>query len=109
MRAGRMRHRVAIQSPSTAVDSFGEQTDSWSTDATVWASIEPLSGREAQVAKQTNPRLSHRVLMRHRTGVTPRQRLVFGTGGDARTYEIAQVINPDERNISLRIMCVEEL
>ena len=105
MRAGRLRHRVSIQSTSESTDAFGALTDSWSTDATVWASIEPISGREAQIAKQTNPLVSHRVVMRYRSGVTPKNRILFGSS----VYHITEVINPDQRNISLRLMCIEDV
>ena len=105
MRAGRLRHRVELQSPSETANAFGEVTDSWATDATVWASIEPLSGSEGQIAKQTNPLVTHRVIMRYRSGVTPRNRVKFGT----RIFEVTQVFNPDERGESLRLVCVEDI
>ena len=81
MRAGRLRHRVAIQSPSAA------------------------TGTEGQIARQTNPRLTHRILIRYRSGITARNRILFGS----RIFEVTQVVNPDMRNEHLRLLAIEEV
>ena len=45
--AGSLRNRVVIESPSSSQDSIGQPTISWSTFATVWASIRQLAGLDA--------------------------------------------------------------
>ena len=47
MGIGQRRHQLAIQEPGRTQDpTTGELVAVWTTVATVWASIEPLRGRE---------------------------------------------------------------
>jgi len=76
MRAGRLRHRVKIQQPTTAQDpNTGEQVPGWSDVATVWASVDPFSVREFVDAGAEQSSVSSRVLMRYRSDVTAAMRL----------------------------------
>lgn len=103
MQAGKLRHRVAIQAPATAQDAYGEAIVTWGTVATVWASVEPLRGRELMDAQQTQSEISHRVRMRGRTGVTTQMRVLF----EGRAFQVEAVLNPAERGIELQLMCRE--
>lgn len=104
MRAGRLRHRVDIEefAQNKSTDT-GAVTEAWATVATVWASVEPLKGREFIEASQVQSNLSHRVRMRYRPGVTTSHRLVH----NGRALNIVSVANLEERNIELEIMCME--
>ena len=103
MRAGRLRHRVTLQSKSESLDGFGEPARTWSNDATVYAAIEPLSGRERLTADQVRADVSHRILIRHRDNVSPANRITHSS----RTFEIISVSNFDERDIRLELLCTE--
>ncbi len=103
MRAATLRHRVVLQSAAATADSGGGGAATWSDDATLWASIEPIKGAERLTAQQLESRLTHRVRLRHRSGVTTAMRLKFG----ARIFNIRAVINPDERNRLLELLCEE--
>ena len=105
MRAGQLRHRVIIQSVSDAASAFGDISQSWSTLATVWGKVEPLSAQEAFSAQQTKTRVSHKVTMRYRSDVTTKNRLSY----DSRVLNITSILNEDERNKTLTLLCVEEL
>ena len=102
--AGNLRHRVAIQTESTAVDSYGEPTASWSTDETVWASIEPTSGNEVDIGEGQAGIITHRIFMRYTANATVSKRLLFG----ARVFGIVSVLNHEERNEFLELRCKEE-
>jgi SPP1 family predicted phage head-tail adaptor len=65
--------------------------------------VEPLQGRELWTAKQVVAEVTHRIRFRHLSGVVPTQRVVFGS----RTFEILSVINPEERNRELELLCKE--
>lgn len=106
MKAGRLRHRVELQSATETADSYGEPTFTWSTYAHRWASVEPLQGRELFTAQQVNPEVNIRVRLRHDevlADLTPKHRLVFGS----RTLEIDSVIRPDERGREVQLLCKE--
>lgn len=77
MRAGSLRHRVAIQEPVETRDDHGGITRTWNTIATVWASVEPLSGTELYEAQQVQSRVTVRVRMRPYAGLTTKHRLLW--------------------------------
>jgi len=101
--AGALRHRVSLQQSTLTADGGGGATLAWTTVATVWAAIQPLKGRERQRAEQIESPLTHRVTIRHRDGVTAAMRVLFG----ARVFNIRAVINPDERDRRLDLLCEE--
>lgn len=103
MRAGELRHRVTIQQKSVTRDSFGAETVSWTDVAVVWAAIEPLQGREFFSAQQVNAEVTTRIRIRYRSGITPAMRVLFGS----RAFDIQGIINIEERNRELHLMCKE--
>jgi SPP1 family predicted phage head-tail adaptor len=65
MRAGTLRHRVTIQQRSGGVDALDQPLpDSWVDVATVWADVNPLSGRELLLAQAARTQLSGTVTIR---------------------------------------------
>lgn len=103
MRAGDLRHRVTIQAPAEGRDSMGAVTSTWGDVATVWAAVEPLSGREYLAAGQMQHQVTTRIRMRYRDGITTKMRVKHGES----YYDIQGVINIDGRNRELHLMCVE--
>ena len=55
--AGTLGRRIKIQRPSTIKDSLGAPSRTWIDVATVWADIQPLSGREAVIASRISGNL----------------------------------------------------
>ncbi len=76
MRAGTLRHRIAIQRPEYAQDPVtGEMAPSWVEVAKVYASIEPLSAREFIAAAATQSKVTARIVIRYRLGVDSTMRV----------------------------------
>lgn len=110
MQAGKLRHRIAIQRPNRSQGTtFGDaKIESWTTIATVWAAIEPISSREALKADHVMSGITHRIRMRGQSNlaVTSDMRVQFGT----RIFQIEMPpINKDERGIELELMCTEQV
>jgi len=103
LRAGDLRHRITIQTPSETSDGIGGMTTTWSTFKKIWAAIWPLRGAEYLAAMQITSEITHKIRIRYLSGVTPKMRILFGT----RYFDIQSIINPDERNIYLELMCRE--
>lgn len=103
MRAGQLRHRVTIQSPVQSQNETGEVELAWVDLCSLWASVEPLTGRELLRADRVESELTHRVRLRHDSRVSSRLRIVH----ESRTLEIVSVANQDERNEQLEVMCRE--
>ncbi|MFZ5816298.1 MAG: phage head closure protein [Bacillota bacterium] len=101
--AGKLRHRVTLQDNQAPRDSYGAEADNWVDVATVWASVEPLRGREFFAAQQVNSEVSARVRIRYRAGVNSAMRVRFGD----RIFDIISVIDPEERHQELQLMVRE--
>lgn len=103
MNAGKLRHRVELQEVSGSQDSFGESLRTYATYATVWASVEPLQGRELELAQQVSAETNHKITIRYNSNVDTEHRIVFS----GRVFELTSVINPSERNEHLVLFCKE--
>lgn len=104
IRAGRLRHRIEVQTLTASQDTYGAIVNAWATTATVWGSIEPLTGRERLASDVVQADMSHRCIMRHRA-LTVKDRLKFG----ARIFNIVSIADQDERATRIEIMAKEEV
>lgn len=103
MERGRLRHRVLIEELTPQVDtsgnviqdaSTGAVLTAWESVAQVWAAIEPLSAREFIAAQATQSKVTARVTILYRAGMTSAMRLVQILRGGARgtVYNIEGVL-----------------
>lgn len=100
--AGRLRHRVRIESLEPQRDSHGaiirdpvtgETEMVWSEVATVWAAIEPISAREFAASGALQSQVTTRIVMRFRDDVTAAMRVVHAPAGRVvRVYNIQGVL-----------------
>lgn len=103
MRAGTLRHRVTIRYLQKGRDEWGNPVEEWRDLATVWASVEGLSGRVLFEAQQSVLQSDHRVTMRYRPDVRPGMVVVH----DGRQLEIQAVLDEDGRKRVLTLTCRE--
>lgn len=103
MRAGDLRHEVYLQAPSKSFDSEGAEVITWTTIATVWAAVVPLTGREYYEAKALNAELTHKVTIRYRRNVQTTWRVLYGS----RALGIVSVADVEERHEQLELLCKE--
>jgi len=103
MRAGEKRHRITIKKPTESQSGTGEVTTSWSTLGTVWASVQPISGREAIQADQAIAESTIRIRMRYVHGLDTDCRIIH----KGRTLEISRAININETNSEYELLCFE--
>lgn len=114
MRSGRLRHRLELQQEgdnSPARDEYGAPLRGWSTTATVWGAIEPLTGREFFAQQQRQDESTVRIVIRHYSGIDPTWRIRhvdYSTSpGTERIYNITDVQNENTRNRMMILMCRE--
>lgn len=62
--AGMLKRRIKVQRPSTVKDSLGAPCRAWLDVVTVWADIQPLSGKEAVIANRISAELTHQITVR---------------------------------------------
>ena len=104
--AGRLRHQIQIVQPKTTQDSMGGSDISKNVVlATVWASVEALNGTEKFAAHEFVTQVSHQIVIRKPDSLTLNagMQVWFQT----RQFQIECVLNPDERNKMLILLCIE--
>lgn len=107
MRAGQLRHRIAIQESTDTPDGAGGFTSSWADISgmeSVPAAIWPLSSKESLDSMKLELSVTHKIRIRYRSGITAKNRIKFGS----RYFNIISLINPDERNRILDILAIED-
>ena len=102
---GEMRHRVTIEQKTRGASdgAGGAVSETWTTFAECWAKLDPQTGREIVAADQNVHRLTHRVTIRHRAGVTAAMRIRY----QGRTLAILGLRELLENGRWLEIMCEE--
>lgn len=73
--AGKLRHWIDIEAPDDAQDSDGERVRAWSLVVRVPASIEPLSARELIAAQAVQSKVTARIVIRYRAGLSAAMRV----------------------------------
>lgn len=103
--AGRFRHRITLQRDDPAQDpQSGHMHPRWVDVVTVWARIEPLSGRQLIAAQAAQSDVSTRIIIRWRAGVTADMRVAESD----RVFHIASVVPDDQTGRSwLTLNCTD--
>ena len=103
MKIGELRHRVTIQEKTVTIDTYGGEVVAWADVATVWAAVEPLSGREFLEGGRLENEINHRIRIRYREGLTPSMRVCW----QSRAFDIESVIERESRRREIWLMCRE--
>jgi SPP1 family predicted phage head-tail adaptor len=100
VRSGDLDRRVGILALTTTQDTAGQEVESYSQIAEVWAEVVDLRGGEAFAAASVNSQMVTRFRLRWRTDITTEHRLRF----DGRDYDIIQKPIEIGRKAGLEIM-----
>lgn len=87
MKAGKLDRRIQIKTKTATRDSYGAEILTYSTLATVWAEIVPVSGREYFLAAQFVPEAQLKVRIRYRNDFDETAQIVY----DNVTYDILYI------------------
>jgi SPP1 family predicted phage head-tail adaptor len=86
-------------------DTTGAEVVVWVDRCTIWAAVEPLTGRELFTAQALNAEMTTRIRIRHWQGIVPKMRATW----DSHTYDILYVAEVEARRRELHLMCKELL
>lgn len=100
--AGRFRERVTLQQALRVRDPGGATSDTWSDVVTVWASVEPLRGKEFFAADQMQEAVDYRVTIRYRTGVDRKMRVMWR----GQALDVVSVIDVHSKRENIELMCI---
>jgi len=96
---GMLRHSVQLQALTNTPDGAGGFTTTWTTYATVRASLENISGTERIFNDRLNAETTVKATIRYNSEVKESDRLVF----DGREYQIRYIDNIEFRNRWLKL------
>ena len=97
LKAADLHHRVTFQQNTLAQNAIGEAVNTWVDFLTVWAALEPLTGKRFWEAKAAQAEVDGLIHTRYYPGITAAMRVKFGD----RIFKIQAVINNDERDREL--------
>ena len=105
MKAGKLNKRVNIQSVTETRDDSGGVVETWTTEITVWVSIESMTGKELFAAQELQSEITHKINMRYLTGMTTKKRILYGS----RIFNILSVDMDTKQGKELVIMAKEKV
>ena len=108
LRSGELNRRVTLQRRDSTPDTFGEVNPVWVDVQTVWSAIQPLSGRELELAQKVASEVTHRLTIRYQPSLTD-TRVVAGMRAlyKRRVFNILASMNEDEANVLIHLMVTE--
>lgn len=69
-----------------------------------WTAIWPVSSKESRENMRVGATATHNIRMYYRPGIDSTMRILFGS----RSFEIKGIINPEEADIYLDLVCEEQ-
>jgi len=105
MEAGMLNKRITLQYQTKVSNNMGGFVTSWVDAATIWAAIWPVSASEQVQSMQPTMTISHRIRIRYRSILRASWRIKFGL----RYFNIVSIINQNEKNELLDLMCKESV
>lgn len=104
MPIGDLNKQIDVIGTTKASNGRGGFVETDTTIASnIWAAIWPTSANELVQSMQSDMVISHRIRIRYRSAFRPSWRLKFGE----RYFNIVSILNPNERNEWLDLMCKE--
>lgn len=101
---GRMSKRITLKRYTEVDNEIGQTTVGLTDYKTVWASIEPISGKEYTDTDRNSNQLTYRIYIRYLKGVNTDMVVDYkGT-----IFTITACINYRMRNEMLQLVCVEQ-
>jgi SPP1 family predicted phage head-tail adaptor len=101
--AGKLRKQVSIEGVTRIPDGGGGYIETPIETPLIWASVEPLSGREQLIAMQTGMLRPYRFQLRYLPDTSSMLRVKY----DGRTFDVKSVVDPDERHRELVLLAEE--
>jgi SPP1 family predicted phage head-tail adaptor len=105
MNTGDLKYRLVLEQPVESADGAGGVTRSYTSVATLWASVSPVSARGEVAADDLGAEVTHQIVIRFRADMTTRHRLREG----ARIFVIAALRDQDGSGRFLEIEAQELL
>ena len=101
---GRLRHRITFLKPTdTEKNSFNENVPVYTPFKTVWAAVEPMTGKEYAEAQKIRAETTYNIITRYIPGITSDMKISFRD----KEFDIVSTLNIRELNEQLKIVVSE--
>lgn len=101
----KMRHRITFLKPTGSVlNDMGETVPEYEDYKTVWACVEPKTGREYDEAQKLRAETTYNIMTRYFEGITAEMRIRH----NKKIFEIISVLNLGGKNTELQIVASEK-
>ena len=110
MRAGSLRHTVAIQTEVSTPDGMGGSTLTWQNVdgmGSVPAGIWPLSSKERLDAMKLELEITNKIRIRYRPDITTKNRVILVA--KSKIYNLISQINYDEKDLTVDFLATEDM
>lgn len=109
MQAGKLRNKVTLQSRVLTPNAVNEEVATYVDLVDVFASIEPIQGREFFAAQQVQADVTTRIRIRFRADAVPTMRVRYITSHDSPQtidyYDVEAVMHTNELRRETILMC----
>lgn len=106
MTIGELNKLITLQYETKTSDSMGGYDVTWIDSAEVWAAIWPVSASEQIKSAKETMTITHRIRIRYRSDILSSWRIKYGKVSP-RYFNIESIVNPQERNEWLDLICKE--
>lgn len=103
VRASHLRDLVDLQTRVVTQDAMGGLSNTWVTQAQVFAKIRPVAGREDIAGGAAVSNVTHDVRIRWRGDVTAGWRVKLGS----RVLNVVSAYDTDQRRREMQLLCEE--
>lgn len=104
MKIAELRHFIKFQHKVQTSDDMGGFTHTWETYKEMMAAIWPVSSKELRENMRMNSSTTHNIRIRYTPGITSKMKINFND----RVFDIQGILNPDEKNQWLDLVCDEQ-
>jgi SPP1 family predicted phage head-tail adaptor len=103
MEFSKLKNRITFLKPTNLQNGTGENVSSFEEYITVWASVVPVTGKEYIESQKLRAETTYKIATRYISGITTDMKIKYGE----KEFEIVSVLNLNERNTELQIVCFE--
>ncbi len=102
MNIGNLRTLVTIERRVVSRNDIGDEIETWTRVAGVYADVHPIRGREYLSLREMQSDITTRITTRYMAGIDTTMRFKVGDAA----YEIDSVVDIENKHVALECMCV---
>jgi SPP1 family predicted phage head-tail adaptor len=107
--SAKLKHHLTFYLSGETEDGNGGFSESLGQFYKCRGAIWPVSSTETVKNKREGVEITHKIRIRYYPGILETMVIMTGQRGNERAFEIKSIINPDEANRFLDMVCIENV